>query len=149
MEATGCIMENTTIIKPFQKVGYALIGITLAFLAIHLRYDNDIWDYLILFNLLLSTGWLTRYLWTQRIIFSVSQVTFIKMREKSDTSMPETLTVSYQDIDSVRLLGDHLFIHTCHGKINFPLKPKSSLAAKLKSAFEAKNIVFEVKSCIA
>lgn len=142
-------MENTTIIKPFQKVSYALIGFTLTFLVIHLRYDNDIWDYFILLNLVLSTGWFTRYLWTQRIVFSTSQVTFIKMMETSDTTMPDTLTISYQDIDSVRLLGDHLFIHSSLGKINFPLKPRSSLAAKLKQAFEAKGITFEVNSCIA
>ncbi|QQX80729.1 hypothetical protein JK628_02320 [Shewanella sp. KX20019] len=142
-------MENSTIIKPFQRVGYALIGITLTFLAIHSSYDNDILDYVILLSLTLSTAWITHLLWTQRIVFTPSEVTFIKMMETSDTSMPKTLTLNYQDIDSVRLLGDHLFIHSSLGKINFPLKPKSSLAAKLKLAFEAKGITFEVNSCIA
>ncbi|MCL1051946.1 hypothetical protein L2755_20310 [Shewanella abyssi] len=142
-------MENTTVIKPFQRVGYAVIGISLAFLTIHSSYDNGILDYVILLSLALSTAWLTHLLWTQRIIFTASEVTFIKMMTKSDTRMPETLTLNYQDIDSVRLLGDHLFIHSSLGKINFPLKPKSSLAAKIRHAFEAKGITFEVNSCIA
>ena len=142
-------MENTTIIKPFHKAGLAVIGISAVFFAINFSYSNNIWDYLIQLNLLLFTAWITHLFWTQRIIFAESEVTFIKMMVKSDTSMPETLTLNYQDINSVRLLGDHLFIHSRNGKINFPLKPKSSLAARLKSAFETKGIEFEVNSCIA
>ncbi|MEZ9197217.1 hypothetical protein [Shewanella sp. 10N.286.54.B9] len=142
-------MENTTVIKPFQKAGFVLIAIVIAFMAIYSRNDNEIWDYIILINLVLSTAWLIHLLWTQRIIFAAAEVTFIKMMVKSDTTMPETLTLNYQDIDSVRLLGDHLFIHSSSGKINFPLKPKSSMAAKLKQAFESKGIQFEVNSCIA
>ncbi len=142
-------MENTTVIKPFQKAGFVLIAIVIAFMAILLSNDNEVWDYFILINLVLSTVWLIHLLWTQRIIFAAAEVTFIKMMVKSDTAMPETLTLNYQDIDSVRLLGDHLFIHSSNGKINFPLKPKSSMAAKLKQAFESKGIQFEVNSCIA
>ncbi len=142
-------MENTTVIKPFQKAGFVLIAIVIAFMSILLSNDNEVWDYFILINLVLSTVWLIHLLWTQRIIFAAAEVTFIKMMVKSDTAMPETLTLNYQDIDSVRLLGDHLFIHSSNGKINFPLKPKSSMAAKLKQAFESKGIQFEVNSCIA
>lgn len=142
-------MENTTVIKPFQKAGFVLIAIVIAFMAIYSRNDNEIWDYFILVNLVLSTIWFIHLLWTQRIIFAAAEVTFIKMMVKSDTTMPQTLTLNYQDIDSVRLLGDHLFIHSSNGKINFPLKPKSSMATKLKQAFESKGIQFEVNSCIA
>ena len=142
-------MENTTVIKPFQRAGFVLIAIVIAFMAILLSNDNEVWDYFILINLVLSTVWLIHLLWTQRIIFAAAEVTFIKMMSKSNTKMPETLTLNYQDIDSVRLLGDHLFIHSSNGKINFPLKPKSSMAAKLKQAFESKGIQFEVNSCIA
>ncbi len=142
-------MENTTVIKPFQRVGYALIGITTTYIAIFLYMSDEVWDYLTLLTLLILISLVTRHLWTQRIVFATSEVMFIKMMLKSDTAMPETLTLNYQDIDSVRLLGDHLFIHSSNGKINFPLKPKSSMAAKLKQAFESKGIQFEVNSCIA
>lgn len=142
-------MENTTVIKPFQRVGYALIGITTTYIAIFLYMSDEVWDYLTLLTLLILISLVTRHLWTQRIVFATSEVKFIKMMLKSDTAMPETLTLNYQDIDSVRLLGDHLFIHSSNGKINFPLKPKSSMAAKLKQAFESKGIQFEVNSCIA
>ncbi|GIU44534.1 hypothetical protein TUM4438_15940 [Shewanella sairae] len=142
------IASNTTVVNTFPKIGYFIILITLGLVGSQLNDVTTIWDYAFLAPLCITSFILLRVCWQQKVIFGDSKVSFIKMQQNSDFSLPTTLSLHYQDIDSVRLLGDHLFIHSAKGKVNFPLRPKSTLAKKLKQTFEAKGIEFEVNSCI-
>ncbi|MEZ9595153.1 hypothetical protein AB4298_10950 [Shewanella sp. 10N.261.52.F9] len=142
------VISTPTVINTFPKLGYWAIFFTIGLICSRSAYLDSFWDYASLATPCIVSVIIVRLCWQQRVIFTDSEVSFIKMQQNSDFSLPTTLILNYQDIDSVRLLGDHLFIHSAKGKINFPLRFKSTFAKKLKHAFEAKGIAFEVNSSI-
>ncbi|WP_051435472.1 hypothetical protein [Shewanella fidelis] len=142
------VISTPTVINTFPKLGYWVIFFNIGLICSLSSNLDNFWGYASLVLPCSVSIIIVRLCWQQRVIFGGSKVSFIKMQQNSDFSLPTSLSLHYQDIDSVRLIGDHLFIHSAKGKINFPLRVKSRLAKKLKQAFEAKGITFEVNSCI-
>ena len=142
------VISTPTVINTFPKMGYWVIFSNIGLICSLSSNLDSFWGYASLVLPCSVSIIIVRLCWQQRVIFGGSKVSFIKMQQNSDFSLPTSLSLHYQDIDSVRLIGDHLFIHSAKGKINFPLRVKSRLTKKLKQAFEAKGIKFEVNSCI-
>lgn len=142
-------MEDTNV-RPFRKLSIIIAIISSAFMTYIIKvssFDSS-WDLLIP-TLFVCTciSWIY-FIWQQKIQFTFESVKFIKMSMESDWGPAKDLSVRYEEINSVRLLGDHLFIHATKGKISFPLNPKSAITKQLKAAFEKRNIPFEIKSCL-
>ncbi|QFU21184.1 hypothetical protein FM038_002830 [Shewanella eurypsychrophilus] len=142
-------MEDTNI-RPFRKLSIiiAIISSTYIGFIIKVSSFDTSWD-LIIPALFVCTciSWIY-FIWQQKIQFTPESVRFIKLSLESDWGPAKDLSVKYDEINSVRLLGDHLFIHATKGKISFPLKPKSKITKQLKAAFELRDIPFEIKSCL-
>lgn len=144
------ISQSNICIRPFNK-----LAITLALLIVALIGSNFIivkrdsfTEYLLVAGYSIAMFYWAASIHRQKIIFSDTSVSFIKMSVESDFTLPRTLRLTYDEINSVRLLGDHLFIHATRGKVSFPLKPDSKTATALKSAFEAHDIPFEINSSV-
>ncbi|BAJ03731.1 hypothetical protein [Shewanella violacea] len=142
-------MENTKI-RPFKTLSMLIGIVSTAYILFIIKvssFDSG-WD-LVVPLLFISTciGWIY-FIWQQQIQFTANSVNFIKLSIESDWGPVKDLSVKYDEINSVRLLGDQLFIHATKGKISFPLKPKSKITKQLKAAFEKRDIPFEIKSCL-
>lgn len=139
-------MEDTQI-RPFKTL-CMIIGIfSTAYILFIIKvssFDSG-WDLVVpLLFICTCISWIY-FIWQQRIQFTANSVKFIKLSIESDWGSAKDLSVKYDEIDSVRLLGDQLFIHATKGKITFPLKPKSKTTKQLKAAFEQRDIPFEIK----
>ncbi|AQS38151.1 hypothetical protein Sps_03004 [Shewanella psychrophila] len=143
-------MEDTKI-RPFKTL-CMIIGISstayILFIIKVSSFDSG-WDLIVpLLFICTCISWIY-FIWQQQIQFTANSVKFIKLSIESDWGPAKDLAVKYDEINSVRLLGDQLFIHATKGKICFPLKPKSKITTQLKAAFELRDIPFEIKSYLA
>ncbi|WP_076416091.1 hypothetical protein [Shewanella sp. UCD-KL12] len=137
-------------IRPFKKLSYTIALISTAYIVFIFKvsvFDSS-WDLLVPLLFICTCVWWIYFIWQQKIQFNHDSVEFIKLSIESDWGPAKNLSVKYSEINSVRLLGDQLFIHATKGKISFPLKPKSTLTKQLKKAFELRDIPFEIKSCL-
>lgn len=142
-------MENTHI-RPFRKLSFFIAFISTSYILFIVKvsvFDSG-WDLLVPLLFICTCIWWIYFIWQQKIAFTHDSVEFCKLSMESDWGPAKNLIVKYDEINSVRLLGDQLFIHATKGKISFPLKPKSKITQQLKTAFEQRNIPFEIKSCL-
>ncbi len=141
---------ESTYIRPFKKLSYIIALLSTAYIVFIVKVSvfDSRWDLLVPALFICTCVWWIYFIWQQKIKFNHDSVEFIKLSLESDWGPAKSLSVKYSEINSVRLLGDHLFIHATKGKICFPLKPKSNLTKQLKAAFELRDIPFEIKSCL-
>ena len=139
-------MEDTKI-RPFKTLCMIIGIVSTAYISYIIKvssFDSG-WDLVVpLLFICTCISWIY-FIWQQQIQFTANSVKFIKLSIESDWGSAKDLSVKYDEIDSVRLLGDQLFIHATKGKISFPLKPKSKTTKQLKAAFEQRDIPFEIK----
>ncbi|RTR31735.1 hypothetical protein [Shewanella atlantica] len=142
-------MENTQI-RPFKKLSFIISFISTTYILFIMKISvfDSTWDLLVPLLFICTCIWWVAFIWQQKIAFTHDSVEFCKLSIESDWGPAKDLTLKYDEINSVRLLGDQLFIHAKKGKISFPLKPKSKIAQQLRNAFEQRNIPFEIKSCL-
>lgn len=142
-------MEDTQI-RPFKPLCMIIGIVSTAYILFIIKvssFDSG-WDLIVpLLFICTCISWIY-FIWQQRIQFTANSVEFINLSIESDWGIAKKLSVKYDEINSVRLLGDQLFIHASKGKISFPLKPKSKTTKLLKAAFEKRDIPFEIKSSL-
>ncbi|WP_299798740.1 hypothetical protein [uncultured Shewanella sp.] len=143
-------MENTRI-RPFKRLSLITAFISSSYILFIMKISvfDSTWDLLLPLLFICTCVWWLYFIWQQRIEFTPDSVKFCKLSMESDWGPARNLIVRYDEINSVRLLGDQLFIHATKGKVSFPLKPKSKLTGQLKAAFELRGIPFEIRSCLA
>ncbi|QYJ86664.1 hypothetical protein K0I73_02600 [Shewanella mesophila] len=143
-------LHENICIRPYKTLGRFIITLTIVLVGINffIKQRESFAEYLLFAAYSIAMLYWAVAINSQKIIFSAKSVNFIKMSVESDFTQPRDLRLSFDEINSVRLLGDHLFIHGTRGKISFPLKPHSKTAAALKSAFETHGIAFEVNSSL-
>ena len=143
-------LHENICIRPYKTLGHFIIVLTIILVGINffIEQRESFAEYLLFAAYSIAMIYWAVAISSQKIIFLAESVNFIKMSVESDFTLPGDLQLTYDEINSVRLLGDHLFIHGTRGKISFPLKPHSKTAIALKSAFETHGILFEVNSSL-
>ncbi|QYK01043.1 hypothetical protein [Shewanella psychrotolerans] len=137
-------------IRPYKTLGHFVIALTIILVGINffIEQRESFAEYLLFSGYCIAMIYWAVAINTQKIVFSATSVNFIKMSVESDFTLPRDLQLNYDEINAVRLLGDHLFIHGTRGKVSFPLKPQSKTTIALQSAFEAHGIPFEINSSL-
>ncbi|GIU17490.1 hypothetical protein TUM4644_02820 [Shewanella colwelliana] len=143
-------LHQNICIKPYKTLGRFIIALTIVLVGANFFIDQreSLAEYLLFAGYCIAMIYWAVAINAQKIVFSATSINFIKMSVEGDFALPRDLQLSYDEINAVRLLGDHLFIHGTRGKVSFPLKPQSKTAIELKSAFEAHGIPFEINSSL-
>lgn len=137
--------NNTICIRPFKTIAITVAALTFLLLCANFLLDEreNLTEYLLFSGYCIAMIYWAFSAFKKKIIFSANKVVFHQMAIDHDLPSPSDLCLSYADIHSVCLVGDHLFIHSVKGKISLPLKLQEKVTTELKAAFEAHGIDFE------